>query len=117
MENTIVLVALGVAVVVAVVAVVLLQKKAGELQEISDELARVKQERDEKSEGLSTLEATFEEEMDKVVTSTIQKLAHAEKAKEEAVQAAEDNYEVAAEAHDKLREKDEIIKKLQQSQA
>lgn len=115
MENTIVLAALGVAVVVAVIAVVLLLKKSGELQRISDELAQVKQERDEKSSALETLEATFEEEMDKVVTSSIQKISHAEAAKEEAVKAAEDNYEVAADAHAQLREKDEIIKNLQQA--
>lgn len=117
MANTIVFVALGIAVVVAVIAVVLLQKKSGELQKISDEFDQVKQERDEKGEALATLEATFEEEMDKVVTSSIQKIAHAETAKEEAVQAAEDNYEVAADAHAQLKEKDEIIKKLQQAQA
>lgn len=116
MENTIVMVALGLAVVVAVIAGVLLQKKSGELREISDELAQVKEERDKKSGALETLEATFEEEMDKVVTSSIQKIAHAEQAKEEAVQAAEDNYEVAADAHAQLKEKDELIKNLQKSQ-
>ena len=50
--------------------------------------------------------------MDKVVQSSIQKISHAEQAKEEAVQAAADNYDVAAEAHAQLKEKDALIKEL-----
>jgi hypothetical protein len=67
----------------------------------------------EKSGALQKLEQEFEEQMDDVVQSSLQKISHAEQAKEEAIQAAQDNYEAAAEAHAQLREKDALIKKLQ----
>jgi hypothetical protein len=53
--------------------------------------------------------------MDEVVESSIQKISHAEQAKEEAIQAAQDNYEAVADAHAQLKEKDELIKKLQKA--
>jgi len=105
--------ALGGAVIVVVIAVILLQKKSGEINELSEKLLLVRQERDEKSIALEELENNFEDKMDKVVQSSIQKIAHAEQSKEEAVQAASDNYEMAVEAHTLLKEKDAIIKELE----
>ena len=102
-------------VIVVVITLILLQKKSGEISRLSKELSLIQQERDDKSSALKQLEDNFEDKMDKVVESSIQKISHAEQAKEEAVQAAADNYEVAAEAHAKLKEKDDIIKKLQGS--
>ena len=107
--------ALSGSVIVVVITLILLQKKSGEISKLSRELSLVRQERDDKSSALKQLEDNFEEKMDKVVNSSIQKISHAEHAKEEAVQAAADNYEVAAEAHAQLKEKDELIKKLQNS--
>jgi hypothetical protein len=51
--------------------------------------------------------------MDEVVESSIQKLSHAEQAKEEAIRAAQDNYEAAAEVHALLKEKEALINRLQ----
>lgn len=51
--------------------------------------------------------------MDEVVQSSIQKITHAEQAKEEAIQAAQDNFEAAAEANTRLKEQEQLIKKLQ----
>ena len=134
MENGIVLLALGGVVIAIVAAVIVVQKKSGALKHLSEELtqarrerdeflkerdliseeaARIRREKDEKSAALEELENTFEKQMDEVVQSSIEKIAHAEQAKEEAVRAAEDNYEVAAEAYSQLREKDALIKKLQ----
>ena len=104
---------LGGVVIVVVIAVILLQKKSGEIDKLAKELALIQQEKDEKSIALEELENNFEEKMDKVVQSSIQKIAHAEQSKEEAVQAASDNYEMAAEAHALLKEKDAIIKELE----
>ena len=67
----------------------------------------------EKSQELKKMEKSFEEQMDEVVQSSLQKITHAEEAKEEAIQAAQDNFEAAAEANTQLREKDALIKKLQ----
>lgn len=133
---------LGVAIVVACIAAVLLQKKNreireksgeigqintelaqiaevitrkdGEIRRLSEELAAVKAERDEKRTALEKLEREFEDQMDEVVQSSIQKLSHAEQAKEEAVRAAQDNYEAVAEVHALLKEKEALINKLQQ---
>ena len=134
MENGIVLLALGGVVIAIVAAVIVVQKKSGALKHLSEELtqarrerdeflkerdliseeaARIRREKDEKSAALEELENTFEKQMDEVVQSSIEKIAHAEQAKDEAVRAAEDNYEVAAEAYSQLREKDALIKKLQ----
>ncbi len=104
---------LGGVVIVVVIAVILLQKKSGEIDKLAKELAPIQQQKDEKSIALEELENNFEEKMDKVVQSSIQKIAHAEQSKEEAVQAASDNYEMAAEAHALLKEKDAIIKELE----
>lgn len=131
----------AVAVIVAGLAAVMLQKKegtskreferAGELignialleKELSDakaslvekeeKLKAALQERDEKASALEKLENDFESKMDDVVQSSIQKISHAEQSKEEAVQAAEDNYEAAAEAHATIKEKEKIIADLQ----
>lgn len=105
--------ALGSTVITIVIAVILLQKKSGEISKLSEELVLIQQERDGKSTALKELEHSFEEKMDKVVQSSIQKIAHAEQSKEEAVQAASDNYEMAAEAHALLKEKDAIIEGLE----
>ena len=136
MENGIVWLALGGVVIAIVVAATVVQKKSGVLKRLSEELTQVRRERDklseerdliseevvqirrerdEKSLALEKLEKTFEEQMDEIVESSIQKIAHAEQAKEEAVRAAKDNYEVAAEAYAQLKDKDELIKKLQGS--
>lgn len=129
------------AVIVAGVAAVMLQKKGGdtsqdferaeelfgklsllkkELSEVKDslvgkeqELKSALQDLGEKASALEALENDFESKMDDVVQSSIQKIAHAEQTKEEAVQAAEDNYEAAAEAHAQIKEKEQIIAELQ----
>ena len=129
------------AIMVAGIAAVMLQKKGGdnsqdveqaeelrerllvlekELSEAQDSLARKDQElkaalqdRNEKALALETLENDFEGKMDDVVESSIQKIAHAEQAKEDAVQAAEGNYEAAADAHAQIKEKEQIIADLQ----
>ena len=91
-----------------------------ELSEVKDsligkeqELKAALQERDEKASALETLENDFENQMDDVVQSSIQKLNHAEQAKEDAVKAAGDNYEAAAEAYGQIKEKEKIIAELQ----
>jgi DNA repair exonuclease SbcCD ATPase subunit len=129
------------AAIVAGVAAVMLQKKGSgnsldveraeelfeklsslekELSEAKDSLAgkeqklkAATQERDEKASALEALENDFESKMDDVVQSSIQKISHAEQAKEEAVKAAGDNYEAAAEAYAKIKEKEKIIAELQ----
>lgn len=131
----------AVAVIVAGVAAVMLSKKGGgnsqdferaeelfgklsllekELSEAKDslvgkeqELKAVLQDRDEKSLALEALENDFESKMDDVVQSSIQKISHAEQAKADAVEAAEGNYEAAAEAHATIKEKEKIIAELQ----
>ncbi len=129
------------AVIVAGVAAVMLQKKGGgnnqdfeqakellgklsllekELSEAKDslvgkeqELKAALQDRDEKASALEALENDFESKMDDVVESSIEKISHAEQAKADAVQAAEGNYEAAAEAHAQIKEKEKIIAELQ----
>ena len=131
----------AVAVIVAGVAAVMLQKKGDgssqgfeqekefsgkisllekELREAKDslvgkeqELKAALQDRDEKALALEALENDFESKMDDVVESSIQKISHAEQAKADAVQAAEGNYEAAAEAHAQIKEKEKIIAGLQ----
>ncbi len=132
------------AVIVAGVAAMMLQKKGGDRQDfapaedlfekvtllekelhvVKDSLAGKEQElraaicdRDEKASALEALENDFEDKMDSVVQSSIQKIAHAEQAKEDAVQAAGDNYEAAAEAHAQIKEKEKIINELQRQLA
>jgi len=80
---------------------------------LSQELASLKRELEEKIQELATVEKRFEEQMDEVVQSSIQKITHAEQAKEEAIQAAQDNFEAAAEANSQLKEKEKLIKQLQ----
>ncbi len=78
-----------------------------------EELNRLELQLNEKTKALEDLEASFESQMDEVVQSSIQKISHAEQAKEEAIQAATDNYDAAAEAYAVIKEKDDLIKKLQ----
>jgi len=104
---------LGAAIITFLLAVLLVQKKSVELKKLSAELATVRRERDETNTRLEELELRFDEKVDDIVESSIQKISHAEEAKEEAVKAAHDNYEAAAEAHALLREKDAIIIELQ----
>lgn len=113
MSNIIPFITLGVAIVTFLLAVLLVQKKSSELRKITEELTTVQRERDETSARLEELELRFDDKVDDIVQSSIQKISHAEEAKEEAVKAAHDNYEAAAEAHSLLREKDAIIKELQ----
>ena len=129
------------AIIVAGVALVILQKKDGgksqdfqraeklneKVSSLEKELTKAKeslvgkeqelksvlQDRDEKTTALEALENDFESQMDDVVQSSIQKISHSEQAKEDAVQAAEANYEAAAEAHAQIKEKEEIIADLQ----
>lgn len=82
-------------------------------ENLAEELAAVKTALKEKTKALRALEKDFENQMDEIVESSLQKISHAEEAKEEAIQAAQDNYEAAAEAHALLKEKDALIKKLQ----
>lgn len=90
------------------------QQAAGnEVDALSLELASVKSELEKKNEQLATVEQRFEEKMQEVVQSSIDKITHAEEAKEEAIQAAQDNFEAAAEANVRLKEKEELIRKLQ----
>ncbi len=84
-----------------------------EVEKLSQELASLKKEFEEKNREVAAVERRFEEQMDEVVQSSIQKITHAEQAKEEAIQAAQDNFEAAAEAHTRLKEQEELIKKLQ----
>lgn len=97
-----------------------LENLENELREAKDsfvakdqELEAAKQTLNEKSSALETLENDFESKMDDVVESSIQKIAHAEQAKEDAIDAAEANYEAAAEAHATIKEKESIIADLQ----
>ena len=86
-----------------------------EISRLTMELEAACRERDEKSAALLSLEEKFEEAVDDVVQSSIDKINHAEQAKEEAVKAAEDNYEMVVEAHAKIAEMDKLIKQLQGS--
>ncbi|MFW2368064.1 MAG: hypothetical protein ACN4GW_16730 [Desulforhopalus sp.] len=113
MNNMIPFLALGVAIITFLLAIVLTQKKSGELKKLTEELIAVQKEKDEISARLEDIELRFEEKVDDVVQSSIQKISHAEEAKEEAVKAAHDNYEAAAEAIALLREKEATIKELQ----
>ncbi|NNK14963.1 MAG: hypothetical protein HKP52_12060 [Desulfofustis sp.] len=82
-------------------------------EKVAEEVATLKKELEAKNEELATVEERFEKQMDEVVQSSIQKISHAEQAKEEAIQAAQDNFEAAAAANTKLKEKEELIKQLQ----
>ncbi len=59
----------------------------------------------------------FDERMDKVVQSSIQKIEYAEQVKEEAIQVAQDNLEAATEIHALLKEKEGLITRLQEQVA
>ncbi len=113
MDNMIVWLALGGAGVVILISILLLQKKSNLIKKISADLAQAQEEDKKKGQKLENLQNTFEEKMDAVVEASIQKIAHAEQAKEEAIQAAQDNYEAVADAHALMKEKDALIKKLQ----
>lgn len=84
-----------------------------EVEKLSQELTSLKKELEEKTREVAAVERRFEEQMDEVVQSSIQKITHAEQAKEEAIQAAQDNFEAAAEANIRLKEQEQLIKKLQ----
>ena len=84
-----------------------------EVEKLSQELTSLKKELEEKTREVAAVERRFEEQMDEVVQSSIQKITHAEQAKEEAIQAAQDNFEAAAEANTRLKEQEQLIKKLQ----
>lgn len=84
-----------------------------EVEKLSRELTSLKKELEEKTREVAAVERRFEEQMDEVVQSSIQKITHAEQAKEEAIQAAQDNFEAAAEANTRLKEQEQLIKKLQ----
>jgi len=106
---------LGGALIVTIVAAILLQKKSKEINQLSEELALCRKEKEEAVGNVEKLENNFEVEMNEVVQASIEKINHAEQAKEDAVKAAHDNYEVAAEAHALLKEKEDLINKLQSS--
>lgn len=114
MENMIIWLVAGVAVIVAAISLLLLFKKNRDVQQLTEELAVVRQDRDEKSAAYEALQKDFEGQMDEVVQASIEKISHAEHAREEAVQAAQDNYEAAAEVHALLKEKEELINKMKQ---
>lgn len=107
----------GGAVVVAAITIILLLKKNRELQRLTEDMAVLRQDRDEKHAAFEELQSDFDEKMDNVVQASIQKIAHAEQAREDAVQAAQDNYEAAAEVHALLKEKEDLINKMQQKAA
>ena len=86
---------------------------SNEVEKLSQELTSLKKELEEKRQEVAAVERRFEEQMDEVVQSSIQKITHAEQAKEEAIQAAQDNFEAAAEANTRLKEQEQLIKKLQ----
>ncbi len=85
----------------------------GDSEDLSEKIASLKKELEVKIQELAAVEKHFEDQMDEVVQSSIQKITHAEQAKEEAIQAAQDNFEAAAEANIRLKEQEELIKKLQ----
>jgi phenylalanyl-tRNA synthetase alpha subunit len=120
MEKVMMLMGFGIAAVAACVTWVLLQKNGNELKKkdaeigrLTEQLASVSTERDEKGAALAKFEQEFEERVDEIVQSSIEKISHAEETKEEAVRAAQDNYEAAAEVHALLKEKEELIDQLQ----
>jgi phenylalanyl-tRNA synthetase alpha subunit len=127
MENVMMLMGFGIAALVACVTVVLLQKNGNELKKkdklivekeaeigrLTEQLASVSTERDEKGAALAKFEQEFEDRVDEIVQSSIEKISHAEETKEEAVRAAQDNYEAAAAVHALLKEKEELIHQLQ----
>lgn len=113
---------------VAVVLLTLMQKSRGDLKnnieevstlresydDMNSELVSVRAQLKEKTAELETLQNEFDERMDKVVQSSLLKIEHAEQAKEEAIQAAQDNLETATEIHAQLKEKEELITRLQE---
>lgn len=89
------------------------QNSGTEEAELQEELANVKAELADTVEKLALVEKDFAAQMDEVVQSSMEKLTHAEHAKEEAIQAAQDNFEAAAEANAKLKEAEALLEKLQ----
>lgn len=95
-----------------------LEKAAGsgaDAEKLSSEMENLKKELAAMTEKLNGVEKHFEAQMDEVVQSSIQKITHAEEAKEEAIQAAQDNFEAAAEANARLKEIEAQLKQLQGS--
>lgn len=130
-----------VAAIITIISVVLLQKKSNssdkeldraekldaQVSSLTEKLGNIQQtlhtkelelvsaieDRDKSASKLESLENDYESKIDDVVQSSIDKISHAEEAKDEAVKAAEDNYEAAAEAYGQIKEKDKIIAELQ----
>lgn len=95
-----------------------LEETAGpgaDAEKLSSEIDTLKAELAAMTEKLAGVEKHFEAQMDEVVQSSIQKITHAEQAKEEAIQAAQDNFEAAAEANARLKEKEAQLRQLQGS--
>jgi hypothetical protein len=113
MTMTLALAALAVAVIFVIIALLTLQKKSGEVGRLTAELESVKEELRQKSIALLESEESVEQKIDDVVQSSIQKISHAEQGKEEAVKAAQDNYDAAADAHGIIKEREATIKELQ----
>lgn len=80
---------------------------------IQEELAALKAELEIKEQKLASAEKDFAAQMDEVVQSSMEKIIQSEQAKEEAIQAAQDNFEAAAETNVKLREAEAKLAKLQ----
>jgi len=80
---------------------------------LQEEVAALKAQLEEKERKLASVEKDFAAQMDEVVQSSIQKITHAEQAKEEAIQAAGDNFDAAAEANAKLKAAEKKIAQLQ----
>jgi len=114
MTMTLSLAALAVAVVLFIVTLLALQKKSGEISRLTVELNSVREELREKNSKFLELEEDVDKKIDDVVQSSIQKISHAEQSKEEAVKAAQDNYDAAAEAYGVIRERETTIKELEQ---
>lgn len=113
MPITIVYGLLGGAVLIAIIALVIVKKKTSEFRSLLAEKEMLEKEFETKLQAFTELEKNFEEKVDEVVQSSIQKISHAEEAKDEAIKAAQDNYEAAAEAHAQIKEREAQIQELQ----
>lgn len=105
--------ALAGAAIIAVFAIVLVKKKSAEIKKLKAEMEMLEKESTAKLDSFADLEQNFEQKIDEVIQSSIQKISHAEEAKDEAVKAAQDNYEAAAEAHAQIKEGEKKIKDLE----
>lgn len=98
---------------VAVIAIVVVLKKSAQVKNLKVEINRLKEDYETRLQEFADLQQNFDVKVDEVVQSSIMKISHAEEAKDEAIKAAQDNYEAAADAHAQLREKEALIEKLQ----